>query len=112
MSETIDRMLAEARTRARAKAVPWGHLTRETIGELHRQALRDAGLPELPKLLEILGRVYTWDGYVSLYLHVGKDPLPAMVRDLRKIRSPERRISKSSVDVWVLGRQLRSYMTS
>lgn len=78
-------MLKEARARARAP-VPqwWERLTPDTLGELHRSAIQGAGLSTHPKLLEIVERKYTWDGFVRPCLRDHVDPLPRMIRHLRE----------------------------
>lgn len=85
MSETITRMLEEARARAKAPVKQWWErLTPDTLGELHLSAIRDAGLPAHPKLLASVERVYTWRDFVRPCLSAHVNPLPLMVRNLRE----------------------------
>ncbi len=85
MSETIDRMLAEARARARAPSPQWWErLTSDTIGDLHLSAIRDAGLVADPRLSDLVERTYTWRNFVQPCLRAHVNPLSLMVEHLRE----------------------------
>ena len=104
MSEAIDRMLAEARARTRARAGPWwDRITPADLPAIYRESWAQVGLSEraasrvIPgppgaaiseSLVGWLGRVYTWRAFFRA--HIGqtkRDPQRTIVRDLREFMS-------------------------
>ena len=90
MSETIDRMLAEAREKARAPSRRWwDRPRREAAPLLHREALEVVGVPpsdgpSYNRLLAIVAAAFPWEGYIESHCRISPDPLTNMVKNLRE----------------------------
>lgn len=90
MSETIDRMLAEARARAKAPTRPWwGRITKEDVPRILEDAIATIwpgghrGVAN-EKLFEIMSWVYNWRYFEAFARQNERDPLQAIVKDLRE----------------------------
>ena len=104
MSETIDRMLAEGRARARKPRPEWyERITESDLPKLHEEAL-DAAFPGAKpltrsKLLGLMKRVFTWHDYVRPHQRHKADPLLGMVRNLRDtLGEAKRRYAEEEAD--------------
>jgi hypothetical protein len=85
MSAVIDKMLADARRRARSigkKGYWWESLTPQTLDPVYREALAKAGFPAAPKLMNVMRRTFTWEGYFVPHREAGVDPIKNMVKAL------------------------------
>lgn len=100
MSETIDRMLADARAKTKEPPLEWWQrITEDDLPAIYREALAravggagvrmsddEADLPTTKVLLDHLAQLYTWKSFFVAHLHQTKrDPQQTIVRDLREM---------------------------
>jgi hypothetical protein len=83
-------MLRQARERAQ---VPdsrwWERLTsdRQNLDLVYADVLRRVGWPVHPRLLELLGRAYTWRGFFVACRNTGTDPAKLMAKQLEELKA-------------------------